>query len=255
MTLSSLPMRLATRLRGLVQTQATSPASTPPLPDSSAAFNELCGRVRPFTMTSPERLHALHEAVRYVIAADIPGDIVECGVWRGGSSMMAALTLLELGAERRIWLYDTFEGMPPPGDNDVRYSGESAESLLESADRAPGAWNEWAWATLEDVRRNMSSTGYDAFEYVSGPVENTVPANAPDEIALLRLDTDWYESTRHEMEHLYPRLADGGVLIIDDYGHWQGARRAIDEYFADRPILLNRIDYTGRIAVKPGSLG
>jgi hypothetical protein len=202
-------------------------------------------------MTSIERVYALYEAVRYVITARIPGDIVECGVWRGGSSMMAAMTLDELGARRPLWLYDTFEGMPPPGEHDVRYSGESATSLLRSAERVPGAWNEWAWATVEDVRANMASTGYDALEYVVGPVEETIPSRAPEQISLLRLDTDWYESTRHEIEHLYPRLSDGGVLIIDDYGHWQGAKRAIDEYFAGRPILLNRIDYTGRVAVKP----
>ena len=81
-----------------------------------------------------------------------------------------------------------------------------------------------------------------------------MPAEAPEEIALLRLDTDWYSSTKHELEHLYPRLAPGGVLILDDYGHWQGARRAVDEYFADNRItlLLNRVDGTARIAVKPG---
>ena len=96
----------------------------------------------------------------------------------------------------------------------------------------------------------MASTGYGTVKYVVGPVEETIPSNAPEQIALLRLDTDWYESTRHEMQHLYPRLSDGGVLIIDDYGHWQGARRAIDEYFAGQPTLLSRIDYTGRLAIK-----
>ena len=89
-------------------------------------------------------------------------------------------------------------------------------------------------------------------EFVQGRVENTLPAAAPPEIAVLRLDTDWYESTRHELEHLYPRLVDGGVLIVDDYGYWQGARQAVDEYFGEtgEAILLNRIDDTGRIAVK-----
>jgi hypothetical protein len=202
-------------------------------------------------MTSPERMYALYESVRYIVAAGIPGDIVECGVWRGGSSVMAAVTLAEIGATRRLWLYDTFEGMPPPGEHDVRYSGEHARASLKSEERVAGAANDWAWATLDDVRANLAATGHADVEYVVGRVEETIPANAPGQIALLRLDTDWYESTRHELEQLYPRLAEGGVLIIDDYGHWQGARRAVDEYFANRPILLNRIDYTGRIAVKP----
>lgn len=244
-------MWISHQLRRIVS-RASDPAlpASARLPDLPEAFYALADRVRPFTMTSIERLYALHEAVRYVVSADIPGDIVECGVWRGGSSMMAAIALRELGARRLMWLYDTFDGMPPPGEHDVRYTGENAHSLLESAERAPGAWNEWAWATLDDVRANMASTGYGTVKYVVGPVEETIPSNAPEQIALLRLDTDWYESTRHEMQHLYPRLSDGGVLIIDDYGHWQGARRAIDEYFAGQPTLLSRIDYTGRLAIK-----
>ena len=88
---------------------------------------------------------------------------------------------------------------------------------------------------------------------VKGKVEDTLPGHAPDHIAVLRLDTDWYASTKHEMEHLYPRLARGGVLIIDDYGHWAGSRQAVDEYLAEHGIhlLLNRTDYTGRMALKP----
>jgi hypothetical protein len=219
--------------------------------DLPGRFYDLYARVRPFTMTSVERVYAVYEAVRYISAAGIPGDVVECGVWRGGSSMMAALTLSDVGARRAIWLYDTFEGMSPPGEHDVDYTGTHARTVLQLTDRVPGESNVWAWATLDEVRANMASTGYSSVEYVAGKVEETIPSQVPSEIALLRLDTDWYESTRHELEHLYPRLADGGVLIIDDYGHWGGARRAVDEYFTQRPILLNRIDYTGRIAVKP----
>src|SRR5690606_24776929 len=101
---------------------------------------------------------------------------------------------------------------------------------------------------------NMVSTGYpmERCHFVEGKVEDTIPATVPDRISLLRLDTDWYESTRHELEHLWPLLQPGGVLIIDDYGHFEGARKAVDEYFLDRSDapLLNRIDYTGRIAIK-----
>jgi O-methyltransferase len=83
-------------------------------------------------------------------------------------------------------------------------------------------------------------------------VEDTLPDQAPERIALLRLDTDWYASTKHELEQLYPRLAEGGVLIVDDYGHYEGARRAVDEYFraAGEPVLLNRIDFSGRLVIK-----
>jgi len=112
----------------------------------------------------------------------------------------------------------------------------------------------WAYSPLEEVKRNLRLTGYDEsrITYIQGKVEDTIPVRASERIALLRLDTDWYESTYHELVHLYPRLSVGGVLIIDDYGHWQGARRAVDQYIEENrlKILLNRIDYTGRIAVK-----
>jgi hypothetical protein len=109
-------------------------------------------------------------------------------------------------------------------------------------------------ASLDDVREAVLGVGYpeERIHFVEGPVEQTVPEHAPTEIALLRLDTDWYASTKHELIHLYPRLETGGVLIIDDYGYWQGARQATDEYIAenDVPLLLNRIDVGARIAVK-----
>ncbi|MEX2150263.1 MAG: TylF/MycF/NovP-related O-methyltransferase [Steroidobacteraceae bacterium] len=211
--------------------------------------------VQPYTMTSAERLFALIQAVRHVSAAAIPGDIVECGVWRGGSMMAAARTLLESGdATRDLYLYDTYEGMSPPGAADVNLDGQAASALLRARDKHDPE-SAWCYATLEDVRTALYGTGYQAsrMHFVEGKVEQTIPGTAPERIAVLRLDTDWYESTRHEMEHLYPRLSPGGVLIIDDYGHWAGCRKAVDEYLASRGIrlLLNRIDYTGRIAVKP----
>jgi len=207
-----------------------------------------------FTMTSVQRLAALCEAVRYVENNGIEGDIVECGVWRGGSVLAAIRTLQLIGsADRTFHLFDTFEGMTPPTDKDVEFDGETAQNLLQSSDRND-ANSVWCYAPLEGVRAVLSSTGYnpDRLVFVQGRVEDTLPAQAPERIALLRLDTDWYESTRHELEHLYPRLVPGGVLIIDDYGHWQGARRAVDEYIAENqlPLLLNRIDYSGRCAVK-----
>jgi O-methyltransferase len=215
---------------------------------------ELYRRVAPFTMTTPPRIYALVRAVEYVSARAIPGAVVECGVWRGGSMMAVALTLLRLGVtDRDLYLFDTFSGMTAPTEEDVRHSGERAADLL--ADESPDS-DIWAIASLDDVREAVLGVGYPAerIHFVEGPVEETLPADAPDEIALLRLDTDWYASTKHELVHLYPRLASGGVLILDDYGYWQGARRAVDEYVAENNIqlLLNRIDNTGRIALKLG---
>ena len=225
----------------------------PPLPaDADPATRAIIERVRPFTMTSPERIMALRDSVRHVCRHGIAGAIVECGVWRGGSMMAAALTLLELGERRSLQLFDTFAGMPPPGGADRDISGTTATRLLATEDRATGS--TWACSPLADVRATVLGTGYPAelVAFIPGRVEETIPAQAPEQIAVLRLDTDWYESTRHELEHLYPRLAVGGLLIIDDYGHWEGARRAVDEYLAatGAMLMLTRIDYTGRLAVK-----
>lgn len=209
----------------------------------------------PYTMTSGERLLGLVRAVQYLARHGIPGSVVECGVWKGGSSMASALALQAYeGAHRQLHLFDTFTGMTAPTDADVAFDGSPAEPVYRES-LTPDGGSTWCQAALDEVRRNMLSTGYPEanIRLVPGPVESTLPAHAPETIALLRLDTDWYESTRHELEHLYPRLVPGGVLIIDDYGHWEGARRAVDEYI-DRHglrLLLTRMDYTGRLAVKP----
>ena len=220
--------------------------------DFDEADRELCLRVAPYTMTTPPRIFALARAVEYLVANRIPGAMVECGVWRGGSMMAVGLTLLRLGVEdRELYLYDTFEGMTEPGEEDVMHTGQNARELL--ADAAAGAHYRAA-APLDDVRQAVLSVGYpeERIHFVQGPVEETLPGEAPGEIALLRLDTDWYSSTKHELVHLYPRLEAGGVLIVDDYAYWLGARKAVDEYIAEHvlPLLLNRIDYTARIAVK-----
>jgi len=220
--------------------------------DYDQAAKETILAVRRRTMTSSEKLFGLVSAVRHVVRHDIPGDIVECGVWRGGSMQAVARTLREAGVvDRELYLFDTFEGMTPPSEADRRIDGRSAASMLaESKPTAP----VWAAASLEDVRAGMAEVGYpaDRVHYVKGRVEDTLPREAPERIAILRLDTDWYESTRHELQHLYPRLSSGGILIIDDYGWWQGARQAVDEFLEEtgERLLLLRLD-RGRIAVKP----
>jgi hypothetical protein len=215
---------------------------------------DILRRVKPFTATTPERVVGLIDAVKYIAKNRIEGSIVECGVWRGGSIMTVALTLIAHGdTSRDIYLFDTFEGMSAPSDKDRLPDGSLVADVLRHMDpRAED--NLWAFAPFEAVKRNVLSTGYpaDKLHFVRGKVEDTLPGNAPDRIALLRLDTDWYESTRHELIHLYPRLCERGVLICDDYGDWQGARQAVDEYFAAQPFkpLLTRMDTTGRMAIK-----
>lgn len=168
--------------------------------------------------------------------------------------MAAALTLIAArSTARELVLFDTFEGMTQPTDRDISLSGDRAADLMHRATRSEDD-PFLCYAPLEGVRRALLATGYpsDRIRFVPGRVEDTIPTHAPERIALLRLDTDWYESTRHELAHLFPRLSRGGVLIIDDYGHWQGARAAVDEFIASEghQLLLNRIDYTGRVAVK-----
>ncbi len=222
--------------------------------DLDPAFLPILRRCEPATMTSVERIYALYKAVEYLSQVGIAGDIVECGVWRGGSMMCAALTLLQTGdTARQLYLYDTYEGMVAPDMADIDINGLPASAQLAQESRSADSMI-WAYAALDVVRENMHSTGYpeSKITYVRGPVEDTIPKTIPKRIALLRLDTDWYSSTRHELVHLFPLLVPGGVIVIDDYGHWRGARLAVDEYFAAShvKILLNRIDYTGRIGVR-----
>ena len=235
-------------------------STDPDLAVLSGDERRIVERALPFTMTGLPRLVALVDAVRYCVSRDVPGDLVECGVWRGGSVFAMILTLQELGVEDRdIHLFDTFEGMTAPTQHDTSPIDPPAlETWRQAEQKRERAWTEAFGPdsfSEEQVRATVLETGYptERLHFVKGPVEDTLPAHAPERLALLRLDTDWYESTRHELEHLYPRLATGGVLIVDDYGHWEGARRAVDEYFearGERP-LLSRVDYTCRIAVKP----
>lgn len=256
-----MPAGLTHSVRGMirrlgydvVRSRPTEPREAFP-PDFDAATIDLCQTVRPYTMTGPERVFALRSAVEYLIRNDIRGGIVECGVWKGGSMMAVAQTLVELGAtDRKLFLFDTFEGMSEPTACDRSFRGVAAADLLQSEVKGTEG-GVWAYCPLEEVRQNMRSTGYPEAQivYVQGKVEETIPECAPARIALLRLDTDWYESTYHELVHLFPRLVVGGVLIIDDYGYWEGARRAVDQYLEEhRPrLLLHRIDKTARVAVK-----
>jgi hypothetical protein len=220
-------------------------------PDFRKDEAEIIQAVRPWTSTSPERIYALIQAVRYVSANNIAGPIVECGVWKGGSMAAVARTLLQRQDVRRdLYLFDTFEGMSEPSAHDVDYTGKRADEVMRK-----DSGYKCADAPLERVKEVLYGTGYpkEKIHFVPGKVEDTIPGFAPEAISLLRLDTDWYASTKHELVHLFPRLSKAGVLIIDDYGHWKGSRQACDEYFAEHrvPILLNRIDYTGRMALKP----
>jgi len=221
-------------------------------PDLTAEEKEILLAVSPFTLTGAERLVCLIRATKYIVENRIEGDFVECGVWRGGSMMAVAHTLKRLGdTTRKLYLYDTFAGMSAPTDKDIRFDGVSAQRLIEKVFKDAGAWCR---AEKQEVTKNLLSTGYPESNVllVKGKVEETIPRTVPAKICLLRLDTDWYESTRHELTHLYPKLVKNGVLIIDDYDHWLGSKQATDEYFEQRTLkpFLQRVDYTCRVVVK-----
>lgn len=216
-------------------------------------FIEIYEGCKDYTMTSTERMYCLYKATKYVVKHRVSGDVVECGIWKGGSAMITALTLIKMNEiERKIYLYDTYKGMSAPTDEDSDYRGRSAKERWLSTQGKD--FNKWSYASLGRVKTNMLSTGYshENIIFVKGRVEETIPSVTPERIAILRLDTDWYESTYHELTHLFPRLSIGGVLIIDDYGYWKGAQKATDKYFTENEIKisLEKIDFTGRIAIK-----
>jgi hypothetical protein len=179
----------------------------------------------------------------YLEREGIEGDLVECGVLRGGHMLLAkAYARSQAISARKYWLFDTFNGMPEAGEHDYRPSGKHAR----------GKGTGWCRATLDTVRGNFSSRDLldEDVIFVQGMVEETLfQANVPDKIAMLRLDTDFYSSTKVELEVLYPRLVDGGVLVIDDYGFWEGAKKAVHEYFGS-DVDLSVVDSSARMLIK-----
>jgi len=243
--LLALVKKAASRLDCVLQPAWSDHASC----DLAPALEQIAKSVRPYTMTSYARIVSLIQGVEHVARNRIGGAIVECGVWRGGSMMAVAGTLRQRGdVGRDLYLFDTFAGMTEPSEHD----GVAYKKYQQLKSR--GTENVWCEASLDDVMANLRATGYprEKLHFIRGDVLETIPDQAPDRIALLRLDTDWYESTRHELIHLFDRLAPGGLLVLDDYGHWPGCKKAVDEFFAAHRIsmFLSRVDYTGRIGVK-----
>jgi hypothetical protein len=179
--------------------------------------------------------------------------------------MIIAMTLKKnLVTDREIYLFDTFEGMSPPSEKDIDFFGTKAiqhldQERLDRTQNSSPKTSMWCYANIEDVKNNMSKILYppEKIHYIKGKVEITLPEFKDNiktgKFSLLRLDTDWYESTKTELQILYPMLVVKGILILDDYGHWQGAKAAVDEYISNYklPLFLNVVDYTGRLIVKP----
>ncbi len=214
---------------------------------------KIIDQVKKFTMTSPERIKCLIEGTKYVVRNNIEGAFVECGVWKGGSVMVSMLILKSLNIlNKQFYLYDTFDGMSEPTEFDKDYSEINAKELLKNNQKNK-ANKIWCYSPLEDVKNNINLIQYPEkyIKYIKGKVEDTLKFEIPEKIALLRLDTDWYESTKIELETLFPKLQKGGLLIVDDYGYWKGSKKAVDEYFFDKKnVFFHRIDETGIIILK-----
>ena len=208
---------------------------------SPAEFSRLYRSVRPYSMSGNTRLRGLYWAVQHVVTHDIPGDIVECGTARGGSAALMGLTLKKRQARRMLWVFDTFEGLPAPSERDPDF--EIAALYTGSC-----------LGTLDEVQELFEKLGILAeANFVKGLFQTTVPKSEVGSIAVLHLDGDWYESVRVCLDHLYDRVSPGGVIQIDDYGHWEGARAAVDDFMNERGIhtRLRHLDYTGRQMIKP----
>lgn len=205
--------------------------------------NDFISIVKPYTMTSVERITCLYESLEYVRKNELGGDIVECGVWKGGN-ILGIIEYLNYHSiyDKNVWLYDTFNGMTEPEDIDVDYNHQSAKNSMHHE-------LVKAMSPIDEVKHNLSSSNFNKnnIKYVIGDVLDTlrIKDNLPKNISILRLDTDWYKSTKYELEVLYPILSVNGILIVDDYGHWQGAKKAVDEFFSNTKINIEKIDYTG----------
>ena len=185
------------------------------------------------------------KAVDHIVENNIPGAIIECGVYRGGSVAAMLYRLLELGDNtREIYLYDTYTGMSEPSEEDAKIGG-THEKTFEKYERVTDEHiTNWCYGPLGIVQQVINRTNYPPHKvtYIKGMVEDTLPNNTINEIAILRLDTDFYESTKAELKHLYPKVVPNGVIILDDYGVWQGARKAVDEYFNAHEITVDLIE-------------
>jgi len=205
------------------------------------------------TATGTIRMFGFLKAIEHVCLNDVKGDIVECGVLQGGNIIMAQKYLNKLNSANLIYGFDTFAGMTEPTKEDTDNNNNSQIKIWKKHLRDDKIC-DWAFCSIEDVNKNISNlVPKNNIKLIKGKVEHTllIKENIPEKISILRLDTDWYESTKIELEVLYPRLSKGGFLIIDDYGEFSGCRKAVDDFFKNKKHYLNYIDSSSRVLIKP----
>ena len=211
---------------------------------------KLINKCLQYSMTNFERMWSLIQSFHHVRQESLVGDFVECGVWKGGNIILLKKLIEKFNMKKNIYGFDTFEGMVEPSFYDVNYNNKSAKKMFDEHKK-----NEigFAMCSLDDVKRNIKkNTKTDNIFLIKGKVEDTLKnkKKLPKKISILRLDTDFYESTKIELEILFPRLVKGGVLIIDDYGFWKGAKKAVDEYFCDYRQFMHYVDHSCRLLIK-----
>lgn len=208
-----------------------------------------------YSMSSLSRMVNVIKSCKYCVENDIPGDFVECGVWRGGNGIIARKIFERMKSDKKVYMYDTFAGMTRPTKFDVK-SVSKQPAINKFYSQQTDDHNKWCYASLDEVKNNClnSNLNLNKFKFIKGDVCKTLieKSNLPEKICVLRLDTDWYESTKVELEMLYPILSQKGVLILDDYGNWEGSKKAVDEYFNSKKYkpMLNVVDDTARSAIK-----
>lgn len=200
-----------------------------------SAEEEIISFVRPYTSVSTERILQVLNSVNYIIENNIPGDFAEIGVWKGGLIMAMAKRLLQLGKNRTIHVYDTFDGMTEAGQYDIDCSGNLAVDIFDKV---------LCRSSYEETVANINIVNYPNIVYHVGDIRNVDVKTIPN-LALLRLDTDWYDLTKFELIHFEPKVVESGIIIIDDYGHWAGCKKAVDEFLQVSPQQIFRSDYTG----------
>jgi O-methyltransferase len=218
--------------------------------EASKIEEKLIQKCLQYSMTNKERMWSLIQSFHHVRQESLSGDFVECGVWKGGNIILLKKLIHKFNFKKKIYGYDTFEGMAEPSSCDVNYNNKSAKKMFdEHKEKKIG----FAMCSLEEVRKNIiKNTNVDNILLIKGKVETTlkIKKNLPKKISILRLDTDFYESTKIELEILFPKLVKGGVLIIDDYGFWKGSKKAVDEYFGNYRQFLHYIDHSCRLLIK-----
>ena len=212
---------------------------------------EIAYQCSPFTVTKLSVVLDLIDTVENIILNDIPGDFVECGVFMGGSCMIMAEVLKHYKQERDIWMYDTFSGVPIPEANELTKENENLRDWYVEQKVDSFGNSNWCYSSLQDVKQNFAECNYlGQVRFIEGIVEDTIPANSPVSIALLRIDVDLAKPTRHVLNHFYPKLVKNGHLILDDYGHFPMVKATVDDYFKNDSIKLAEINYTVRHMIK-----